>query len=157
MGELRWLGLHESLLIGVAARISYELPHALGLPEAFWGAITAIAVIHGELGATRGVARIQFTGAAIGGAAGLVMTLLLGHAALVFGLAIFLSTVTCVALKAANAGRMAGITCSIIMLVPPIGSPERMFAARLVEVGWGILVAVVLVWAAGRLSAASLP
>lgn len=54
------------------------------------------------------------------------------------------------ALKAADADRMAAVTCTIVMLVPPVGSPERMFAARLIEVGWGILAALALVWAAAR-------
>ena len=34
------------------------------------------------------------------------------------------------------------------------GSPEGMFLSRIVEVGWGVCVAVAIVWLAGRLPAA---
>src|SRR5215469_5573855 len=83
---------------------------------------------------------------------GLVMILLFGTA-LAFGLAIVVAVVACAVLKVAKAGRTARITCTIVMLAPPIGSPERVLFARLVEVGWGILVAVALMWIVERLSA----
>ena len=154
---LRQFDFRGSLLTGLAAAVSFGLPHALGLPEAFWGAITAIAVIQSELAATRSAARTQFTGAAVGGAIGLVTILVFGRTVFAFGPAIMIAMVSCVALRAANTGRTAGITCTIVMLVPPVGSLERMFAARLVEVAWGISVAVTLAWIVGRFSTARVP
>jgi uncharacterized membrane protein YgaE (UPF0421/DUF939 family) len=147
---LRRFGLRDGVLAGFAAVVAYELPHVLGWREALWGALSAIAAIQSDLGSTQSFARTQFTGAAIGGAVGMVMLLLFGRTAVLFGLAIVLAVVACAALKVAKAGQTAGITCTIVMMAPPIGSPERELFARVGEVGWGILVAVVLVWIAER-------
>jgi hypothetical protein len=53
----------------------------------------------------------------------------------------------------ASASRLAGTTATIILLMPHVGSPWGMFGSRLVEVGWGVSVAVATVWVAARLPA----
>jgi uncharacterized membrane protein YccC len=60
-------GLSQGLISAGAAILAYLPTKPLGLQEGFWGAITAIAVVQSELGATRNYARDQFAGAAIGG------------------------------------------------------------------------------------------
>ena len=62
-----------------AALIAYLPARALGLQQSFWGAITAIAVVQTEFGATRTSARDQFTGAAIGGLIGVAIVSLIGQ------------------------------------------------------------------------------
>jgi len=54
----------------------------------------------------------------------------------------------------ASASRLAGITATIIPLVPHTGTPQRMFLDRVAEVGWGICAAVGTVWLAARFPAA---
>jgi hypothetical protein len=71
----------------------------------------------------------------------------------VYAGAIVLSMLVCWALNVASASRLAGSTATIILLVPHTGSAQRMFGARLAEVGWGLCVAIAIVWLAGRVPA----
>jgi uncharacterized membrane protein YccC len=52
----------------------------------------------------------------------------------------------CWLLKISTAARLAGSTATIIMLVPHAGSAARMMLYRVAEVGWGVAVAIVVVW-----------
>lgn len=69
--------------------------------------------------------------------------------------AVIVAVLACWTLNVASASRLAGITATIILLVPHVGSPESMLVSRLVEVGWGICMAVATVWVAARLPAAN--
>lgn len=68
-----------------------------------------------------------------------------------YGLAVVLAMLACWGLNVASAARLAGVTATILLLVPHAGSPERMLASRIFEVGWGITVAIVVVWAGTRI------
>jgi uncharacterized membrane protein YccC len=148
-------GAHHGLISACAALIAFVPAHAIGLRESFWSAITAISVAQTEFRATQSTARDQFIGAAVGGIAGLATFLALGQSLLVYGLAVVLAMLACWALNVASASRLAGITATIILLVPRVGSAESMFVSRLLEVGWGICAAVATVWLAGRVPAAA--
>jgi uncharacterized membrane protein YccC len=150
-------GAHHGAISACAALIAFVPAHAIGLKESFWGAITAISVTQTEFRATQTTARDQFLGAAVGGLAGLCTFLALGQSLIVYTLAVVLAMLVCWALNIASASRLAGITATIILLVPRVGSAESMFVSRLVEVGWGVCVAVATVWLAGRLPAAHVP
>lgn len=150
-------GLHHGAISACAALIAFLPAHAIGLKESFWSAITAISVTQTEFRATQTTARDQFLGAAIGGLAGLCTFLALGESLVAYALAVVLAMLVCWVLNIASASRLAGITATIILLVPRTGSAQSMFASRLVEVGWGVCVAVAVVWLAGRLPAAHLP
>ncbi len=146
-------GAHHGLISACAALCAYLPTQALGLQESFWSAITAVSVVQTEFQATETTARDQFIGAAIGGIIGVCAAFVPGPRLLLYVAAIVLSMLTCWGLNMASASRLAGITATIILLVPHTGSPERMFASRLSEVGWGVCVAVVVVWLAGRIPA----
>jgi uncharacterized membrane protein YccC len=140
-----------SAICGVLA---YLPTRALGLPEGFWSAITAIMVVQAEFRATEVLARDQFVGAAIGGVVGTCAALTFGDGLAVFAIAIFAATLSSWILNAASASRLAGTTTTVILLVPHVSSPERMAAVRIAEVGWGVCVATVAVWVAERVFAA---
>jgi uncharacterized membrane protein YgaE (UPF0421/DUF939 family) len=144
-------GAHHGLVSACAAIIAYLPTRALGLSEGFWAAITAISVAQTEFQATETTARDQFIGAAIGGSFGVCASLVLGQHLVVYAAAIVLSMLTCWTLNIASASRLAGSTTTIIMLVPHAGSPQGVFETRLSEVGWGVCVAVAVVWLAGRI------
>jgi len=146
-------GAHHGGVSACAALLAFVPAHAIGLRESFWSAITAISVAQTEFRATQTTARDQFIGAAVGGIAGLATFLALGQSLLVYGLAVVVAMLACWALNVASASRLAGITATIILLVPRVGSAQSMFVSRLVEVGWGICAAVATVWLAGRLPA----
>lgn len=150
-------GAHHGAISACAALLAFMPAHAIGLSQSFWSAITAISVAQTEFRAAETTARDQFLGAAVGGLTGLCVFFALGQSLLVYALAVVLGMLVCWALNIASASRLAGITATIILLVPHVGSPERMFLSRLGEVGWGVCVAVATVWLAGRLPAARQP
>jgi uncharacterized membrane protein YgaE (UPF0421/DUF939 family) len=156
--QVPWLqrlgsGVHHGLISAAAAIAAYLPMRALGLEQSFWAAITAIAVVQTEFRATRSTARDQFVGAAVGGLTGLAALLAFGDDPAVYAAAVAAAMVICWSINMASASRLAGVTATIIVLVPRTESPERMFVARIGEVGWGVCVAVLLVWLAGRLPA----
>lgn len=149
-------GAHHGAISACAALLAVIPAHAIGLSQSFWSAIAAISVAQTEFRATETTARDQFVGAAVGGLAGLCTFSAFGRSLLVYAIAVVLAMLVCWALNVASASRLAGITATIILLVPHAGSAERMFVSRLVEVGWGVCVAVATVWLAARLPTAHL-
>ncbi|MHB8816103.1 MAG: FUSC family protein [Steroidobacteraceae bacterium] len=147
-------GAHHGMISACAALLAFIPAHAIGLSQSFWSAITAISVAQTEFRAAETTARDQFLGAAVGGLVGLCTFFAFGHSLIVYALAVVLAMLVCGALNIASASRLAGVTATIILLVPHVGSPQSMFVSRLVEVGWGVCVAVATVWLAGRLPAA---
>jgi uncharacterized membrane protein YccC len=150
-------GAQHGAISACAALLAFIPAHAIGLSQSFWSAITAISVTQTEFRATQTTARDQFLGAAVGGVAGLCTLLALGQSLIVYALAVVLAMLVCWAMNVASASRLAGITATIILLVPHAGPPETMFWSRVVEVGWGVCVAIAVVWLAGRLPAAHWP
>ncbi len=145
-------GLAHGIMSSVAAIAAYLPTQLLELQEGFWAAITAVAVAQTEFGATRSTARDQFTGAAIGGLIGLAAYLTLGPSVPTYALGVVLAILTCWLLNVASACRLAGITATIILLVPHLGPVERMAGSRVLEVGWGVSVAIVTVWLVTRVN-----
>lgn len=145
-------GLAHGIMSSVAAIAAYLPTQLLGLQEGFWAAITAVAVAQTEFGATRSTARDQFTGAAIGGLIGLAAYLTLGPSVPTYALGVVLAILACWLLNVASACRLSGITATIILLVPHLGPVERMAGSRVLEVGWGVSVAIVTVWLVTRVN-----
>ena len=133
-----------------AAILAYLPTKPLGLQEGFWGSITAIAVVQSELAATRNSARDQFAGAAIGGLIGAAIVSLAGQSLAAYALAVVVATAACWAFNVSSAARLAGSTATIIALVPHHGSVESMMVSRVVEVGWGVAVGIMVVWLVNR-------
>lgn len=145
-------GLAHGIMSSVAAVAAYLPTQMFGLQEGFWAAITAVAVAQTELGATRSTARDQFTGAAIGGLIGLAAYLTLGPSVPTYAVGVVLAILVCWLVNVASACRLAGITDTIILLVPHLGPVERMAGSRVVEVGWGVCVALATVWLVTRVN-----
>ena len=139
-------GAVQGLMSAAAAIIAYLPTQPLGLREGFWGSITAIAVVQAELSATQTSARDQFTGAAIGGLISALIVAVAGQHLPAYVVALVLSMLACWVLNVSTAARLAGSTATIIMLVPHTGSAGRMMLSRVAEVGWGVAVAVTVVW-----------
>jgi uncharacterized membrane protein YccC len=146
-------GAHHGMICACAAVLAYLPTQPLGLKEGFWAAITAISVVQTEFQATRTTARDQIIGAAIGGAIAVCISLSTATNLLIYAAAIVISMLVCWALNVSSASRLAGSTVTIVLLVPHSGSAERMFLSRLGEVGWGICVAIAVVWLAARVPA----
>lgn len=145
-------GLQHGALSALAGTLAWLPTQALGLREGFWAAITAIAVAQSEFNAVRGTARDQFAGAAIGGAAAVAVVLALGAHVWSFAAAVMLAITGAWLLNVASAARLAGITATIIVLVPHAGTPLQMMVSRVGEVGWGVTVAILLVTLGTRIA-----
>lgn len=143
LARLRSGGLHAGISV-TAAIIAYLPPSYLNLPEAFWASITALAVAQSELSAVHSTARDQFIGAAIGGVVGVIVATLLGHGLLAYAIAVAIALLLAWLTNAATAARLAGITATIILLVPHQSSDTEMMLTRLGEVGWGITAALLV-------------
>ncbi|KAB1070127.1 FUSC family protein [Methylobacterium planeticum] len=148
-------GAAHGLMSAAAAIIAYVPTQALGLREGFWSAITAVAVAQTEFGATRSTARDQFAGAAIGGGIGLGVYLWVGPSLVTYAVTVMLAILACWLVNVASACRLAGITATIILLVPHVGPVERMAGSRVLEVGWGVSVAIGIVWIVTRFNRAA--
>jgi uncharacterized membrane protein YccC len=145
-------GLQHAAMSVAAAILAYLPTQFLGLQEGFWAAITAIGVVQTEFGATRTTARDQFAGAALGGLIALSAALFIGDGLLRYALAVLLSIMFCWLINIASAARLAGVTATIILLVPHAGaSLTDMLISRVSEVGWGVTVAIFVVWLSVRL------
>jgi uncharacterized membrane protein YgaE (UPF0421/DUF939 family) len=144
-------GLPDGVMTAIAALVAYLPAHMIGVYQGFWGAIIAISVVQSEIGATEKIARNQFIGAVVGGTICLAGIVLFGQQIAVYGAAVALSILACTLLNVASASRLAGITCTILMLVPSTGSPLDIFLTRFAEVCWGAFVGLAVVWLADRL------
>ena len=90
---------------------------------------------------------------AIGGLVALSAMVVFGQHLIVYAAAVLVTMMVCWALNMASASRLAGVTATIILLVPHSDSAIAVFLSRVTEVGWGVLVAVSVVWLAARLPA----
>jgi uncharacterized membrane protein YgaE (UPF0421/DUF939 family) len=128
----------------VAAVLSMYATNLLHLPQGYWAAISAIVVMQSEVGATLSASRDRLIGTAIGVVAGTLFGMLGGNSLLWFGLASILTTLICQVLGLEQSYRMACVTVAIIMLVH---APEPVWNTairRFLEVGLGIVVALLL-------------
>lgn len=139
-------GLRQGLVSTAAAFCAYLPTHFIGLQQGFWSAITALAVAQAEFRDSKTTARRQCVGAAIGGAAGLCLSLAFGDHLQVYAGAVLLSVLLCRMLNVADASQLAGITSTIILLVPRTGTIQDMLISRLSEVAWGAGMGVSMVW-----------
>jgi uncharacterized membrane protein YgaE (UPF0421/DUF939 family) len=140
-------GATQGLMSAAAAIIAYLPTKPLGLQEGFWGSITAIAVVQGQLSATQTSARDQVAGAAIGSIVGAAVVVSAGQQPLAaYALAIVLCMAACWLLNIPSAARLGGSTVTIIALVPHHSTVGWMMLSRVSEVGWGVAVGIAIAW-----------
>ena len=143
-------GLWCALQALVAASSAYGLGLLLHTQQAFWAAITAIAVTQQTYLDTRSSSRDQIIGALVGGVVGFSATLLLGEHYSAYAVAIVVAIAACWLLGVGSAGRLSGTTTTIIMLVPHTGSFWLIALTRVAEVALGIGCSLAVVVLAER-------
>jgi uncharacterized membrane protein YgaE (UPF0421/DUF939 family) len=151
---LKSLPLGERLMEGgfmavqavAGASLAFGLGRALHTEQAFWAAITAIAVSQHSYIDTRNLSRDQFIGAMVGGICGLTGSLLgHGHFA-AYAATVAAAIVICWVLNVGSAARLGGITATIMLLVPGIGPAWDKALLRLGEVTLGTVCALLVAW-----------
>lgn len=138
------LGLAQALRAVLAASLGYFGARELGLQQGYWAAITAISVSQSSHVDVRNSSRDQFLGAMIGGLIGMAVATLGHDRYLAYALAVTIGMVLCSAFNLGAAGRISGITTTIIMLVPQQGAFWQIALFRLGEVTLGAAAALLV-------------
>ncbi|WP_266170393.1 FUSC family protein [Dyella subtropica] len=144
-------GLLQALLALSSASMAYGFGLLLHTQQAFWAALTAIAVTQQSYLDTRASSRDQVIGALIGGLTGLAAAYHGGDHYATYALALVFAITSCWLLGVGSAGRLSASTTTIIMLVPHEGSFWSIALTRLGEVTLGITCALLVTWVATRL------
>ena len=133
------------------ASLGYGLGLLLHAQQAFWGAITAIAVTQQSYVDTRKSSRDQVIGAAIGAAAAMTGSYFAHDSYAIYAVTMTVSIVLCWCLNIGSAGKLSATTVTIVMLVPHAGPFWTIALMRLGEVTLGIASALLVTWLAHRL------
>jgi uncharacterized membrane protein YgaE (UPF0421/DUF939 family) len=129
---------------GLAAVICVWLGNLLGLAHSYWAAVSAIVVMAFDTTLTFASCRDRIIGTAIGAFMGWVTYYAWHGHYLLYGLSVALCIFVCSALAFDKAGRLAAVTLSIIVLVKIDNGPAQAALGRFLEVGLGIVVALVV-------------
>jgi uncharacterized membrane protein YgaE (UPF0421/DUF939 family) len=128
------------------ASLAFAIGRWLHTEQAFWAAITAIAVSQHSYIDTRNLSRDQFIGAMVGGVCGLAGATLGGGNLAAYAATVAVAIVTCWVVNVGSAARLGGITATIMLLVPGTGSPWDKALLRLGEVTLGTVCALLVTW-----------
>jgi uncharacterized membrane protein YgaE (UPF0421/DUF939 family) len=145
------LGAGNALVTAGAAWFSFTTSSAIGLREGYWAAISAIVVMQTELQQTEFSGRDRFIGTAIGGFIAWGCAICWHDRAWIYAAAVALSIFVCWLAGLGAAGRLAGVTVSVIVLIPQQEAIWRVALFRFLEVSWGIAVALIVALTASRL------
>lgn len=145
--------LTHSARVTVAAVVSMLLARALKLPEFYWAPISAVVIILSTID-PKVLAWQRFIGTALGAVVAALIASFLRPGWIVYGVGLFMCGILSALLRIGTAYRFAGITLSIVLLVPHVRSPWIVAIDRFVEVSLGIAVAllVAVLWPAPELT-----
>ena len=134
-----------------SASMAYGIGVLLQTPQAFWAAITAIAVTQLNFSDTRSSSRDQCVGAFTGGVLGLIGIYLGKDVFAAYAIVVAIAIIGCWLLNAGSAARLGAITATILMLVPQAGPAWEFALIRLGEVALGTVCAIIISWIAAWL------
>lgn len=132
------------------ASLAFAIGRALHTEQAFWAAITAIAVSQHSYIDTRNLSRDQFIGAMVGGICGLAGTLIGGGHFAAYAATAGVAILICWILNVGSAARLGGITATIMLLVPGMGPAWDKALLRLGEVTIGTVSALLVAYLMSR-------
>ena len=139
-GERRRLLIHAART-ALAAALCWWLAIHFGLPDGYWGAISAIIVLQSNFGSTISASRDRILGTVIGALFGFLFTEF-GALPWNYIMAVLAAITVCGLLGLRNSSRLAGVTITIVMLVQNGGSHWTIALDRVIEVFLGIVVAL---------------
>ncbi len=143
-GLLSWE--HRHLLIhaartALAAALCWWLALRFGLHDGYWGSISAIIVLQSNFGSTIGASRDRMLGTVIGAIFGFSFSLF-GTLPWNYIFAVLAAITLCGLIGFKSSSRLAGVTITIVMLVQQGGSHWTIALDRVLQVLFGILVAL---------------
>lgn len=139
----------------VAACLCLVLGRILRLSQGYWACVSAIVVLQSTSHDTWTVSRDRIVGTALGAVIGWGAANVWHENALVYALAILLCMTVPQVMQLKNAGRMAGVAATIIMLIPSYLPYWHVAVSRFLEVSLGVLVALAVSRTMWRGSSAS--
>ena len=137
------VSLLDSVRTALAAVAAMLLARLLKMPEYYWAPISTIVVVQSTI-PPRTLGWQRFVGTALGAVLGAALATFFPPSAVVYGLGILLCGLLAWLLRVGSAYRFAGITLSIILLVPRGRAPWITGWHRFLEVSLGIAVALVV-------------
>jgi uncharacterized membrane protein YccC len=138
--ERRRLLIHAAKT-ALAAALCWWLALRFGLHDGYWGSISAIIVLQSNVGATVTASRDRLLGTFIGALFGFAFSLF-GAPPWNYIFAILLAIVVSGLLGMRDSARLACVTITIIMLVPGSASRWSLALDRVIEVFFGIVIAL---------------
>jgi uncharacterized membrane protein YccC len=144
-------GAYQALMTAGAAWISYASSSLIGMREGYWAAISTIVVMQADFTATETSARDRFIGTAMGGLIGWACALCWHGHVWVYAAAIGLTIFGCSLANVSAAGRLAGVTVTVIVLIPQTEVIWKVALFRSLEVSWGVAVGVAIAWFGAKL------
>jgi uncharacterized membrane protein YccC len=137
--------IEHAIRTAVAAIASLLIASLLQMPEAYWATIATLVVMQSTLGATLTLSIGRVIAAALGALVGAIEASYFGTNLVAFAVAIFLMGLCSIVLRLEKtAYRYAGITLTVIVLIPHSGSPWLTARHRFIEVSIGVLVALMV-------------
>jgi uncharacterized membrane protein YgaE (UPF0421/DUF939 family) len=137
--------LVHSARTAVAAMASLIVPRLFRLPEPYWAPVTSLVITQSSLGTVFSISGERFIGTLLGAAVGAIVAGCFPGNMLVFGTSVFILGLLTAATNAnRSAYRFAGVTLSIVLLVPRIGPAWHIALDRFAEVSIGLGVALML-------------
>lgn len=133
--------LRDAVKTALAATICWWVSRALGLPDGYWGSISAVIVLQSNVGATVTASRDRLIGTLMGAAFGFSFSLFGALPWNFFG-AVVAAVLLCGLLGLRASSRLAGVTIAIVMLVHQQGPRWELPFYRVLEVALGIVVAL---------------
>ena len=143
----------DSARTALAGTVSFLVARFCQLPEAYWAAIATLVVMQSTLGATLVISVERIAATALGALAGALLAAYFGQNLIAFAAAVFVLGLLCTVFRLEkNAYRYAGITLTIIVLIPRSNAAWVIALHRFAEVTLGIVVALALtaIWPEGR-------
>ena len=141
-------GIHRDSVVNsvrttVAAVIALLLARLLKLPESYWAPISAIVIIQSTI-PPRTLGWHRFVGTALGAVLGAALATYFSPSVLIYGLGILLCGLLAFLLRVGGAYRFAGITLSIVLLIPHTSPAWIVGWHRFLQVSLGIAVALAI-------------
>jgi len=148
LGRVDRFILEDSLRTAIAGVVSFLIARLLRLPEAYWATFSALIVTQSSLGAAATISWQRMGGSVLGAGMGALLGTYFHENLLVYGLGVFVLGTLCALLRLGVAFRFAGVTLTLIMLVPRTRPAWVVATHRLIEVTVGIAVglACTAVW-----------
>jgi uncharacterized membrane protein YccC len=139
----------HSARTAVTAVASVLVARLFRLPETYWAPITTLVITQSSVGAALTVSWQRLVGTALGAVVGAMAASQFGPSLFVFGASVFMLGLLCaITWSDRSAYRFAGVTLTVVLLIPRANPAWQIAVHRFAEVSIGIAVALILavVW-----------